>query len=230
MLHPTTSTIELYALSRLDGESEREFEEHLLICPSCRESLSAEDEIVRMIRLGIETGVTALSDHRSQGAKILHFRTRLPVFSLEAAAGKFGRKQEVKSEGWVDIQPTQFILTKDMFVTHVEGRSMEPKILDGSLCVFRSNLATPFSGKVLLLELCETTGGNRYTVSQYRTSNNIDPCKEGDREWLHERFTLEPLNPEFPPWDVASNEKVSVIGEFIFVVESTTSGEVGLVG
>ena len=115
-----------------------------------------------------------------------------------------------------------------MFVAHVAGRSMEPKIPDGSLCVFRSNLST-LRGKVLLLEQYEKTGGHRYTVSQYWTSNKIDPCQEGDRKWLHERFTLTPFNPEFPPWDVASDEKVTVIGEFIFVVEGKPSGELGLV-
>ena len=116
-----------------------------------------------------------------------------------------------------------------MFVTHVEGRSMQPRIPDGSLCAFRSNVSTPYGAKVLLLERYEEAGGNRYTVSQYRISKNLDPYKEGDREWLHERFTLEPLNPEFPPWDVASDEKVSVIGEFAFLVQSNPSGQLGLI-
>jgi hypothetical protein len=82
---------------------------------------------------------------------------------------------------------------------------------------------------VLLLERYGEVGGNRYTVSQYRISQNVDPHREGDREWLHERFTLEPLNPEFPPWDVASDEKVSVIGEFAFLVQGDPLGQLSLV-
>ena len=162
-------------------------------------------------------------------ATLFPFRTHLPLYSLEAAAGKFGKKQDVEPEGWVEVQPSHSVLTNDMFVTHIEGRSMQPKIPDGSLCAFRSNVSTPYGGKVLLLERYEEVGGNRYTVSQYRVSKNIDPYKEGDREWRHERFTLEPLNPEFPPWDVASDEKVSVIGEFAFLVQSNSAGELGRV-
>ena len=135
----------------------------------------------------------------------------------------------MKPEGWIEVQTSHSILTKDMFVTHVAGRSMEPTIPDGSLCAFRSNVSVPYNGKVLLLERYGDVGGNRYTVSQYRISKDVDPHREGDRDWLHERFMLEPLNPEYPPWDVASDEKVNVIGEFVFVVQSDSEGELGLV-
>jgi SOS-response transcriptional repressor LexA len=227
MSHPTTTTIELYALSRLDPLREREIENHLLACAHCRARLSTGDEVVRF---GFGMEMTVGSPGRSSKiATVFPFRTHLPLYSLEAAAGKFGKKQHVEPEGWVGVQPSHSILTKDMFVTHIEGRSMQPKIPDGSLCAFRSNVSTPYGGKVLLLERYGEVGGNRYAVSQYRISNNLDRCKEGDREWLHERFTLEPLNPEFPPWDVASDEKVSVIGEFAFLVQSNPSGQLSLV-
>jgi SOS-response transcriptional repressor LexA len=227
MSHPTTTAIELYALSRLDDQREREVENHLLACASCRARLSPEDDVVRF---GFGSKMTVGPPSRSlKIAKILNFRTRLPLYSLEATAGKFGTKQEVVREGWAEVQPDHGILTNDMFVTHVEGRSMQPKIPDGSLCAFRSNVSAPYHGKVLLLERYGETGGNRYTVSQYRISKNIDSHKEGDREWLHERFTLEPLNPEFPPWDVASDEKVNVIGEFVFVVQGNSADKPGLV-
>jgi SOS-response transcriptional repressor LexA len=231
MSHPTTAAIELYALSRLDAQKEREVENHLLVCAPCRARFSIQDEIINMVRLGLASEATVgAPTHSSQVATILQFRTHLPLYSLEAAAGRFGKKQEVEPEGWVEVQASHSILTKDMFVTHVEGRSMQPRIPDGSLCAFRSNVSTPYNGKVVLLEKYGETGGNRYTVSQYRISKNIDPYKEGDREWLHERFMLEPLNPEFPPWDVGSDEKVGVIGEFVFLVQSDSSGQLGLVG
>jgi hypothetical protein len=41
---------------------------------------------------------------------------------------------------------------------------------------------------------------------------------EGDAAWLHERFTLESLNPDYKSWDVASAGTVRVLGEFLFVV------------
>jgi hypothetical protein len=50
---------------------------------------------------------------------VLPFRTHLPQFTLEAAAGKFGKQMQVEPEGWVEVWP-KMVLTKDMFVTHVK--------------------------------------------------------------------------------------------------------------
>ncbi len=44
--------------------------------------------------------------------KVLPFRTHLPVFSLEAAAGKFGKQMQVEPEGWAEVWP-QFSLSED---------------------------------------------------------------------------------------------------------------------
>ena len=151
--------------------------------------------------------------------KILHFRTHLPLYSLAAAAGRFGEQQaDLNPEGWVEVSPGRIRITRDMFVTHIEGRSMEPDIPDGSLCAFRSNVPAPYDGKIVLMEHYGEVGGNRYAVKRYRTSTKADPSKKGDHAWLHERITLESTNPDYAPWDVASSEKVNVIGEFVFVV------------
>jgi hypothetical protein len=153
--------------------------------------------------------------------KALHFRTHLPLYSLAAAAGKFGEQQtEVNPEGWVEVPPGPIRITQDMFVTHIEGGSMEPTIPDGSLCAFRSNVSAAYDGKILLMEDYNEVGGNRYAVKRYRASINADPNTQGDQAWLHERITLESVNPDYAPWDIASAQKVNVIGEFAFVVQS----------
>jgi SOS-response transcriptional repressor LexA len=151
--------------------------------------------------------------------KALHFKTHLPLYSLAAAAGKFGEQQiEMKPEGWVEVPPNPIGITRDMFVTHVEGCSMAPIIPDGSLCAFRSSVSAPYDGKIVLMEDYGRAGGNRYAVKRYRTSMNADPNKEGDKAWLHERITLESINPDYAPWEVAAAQKVNVIGEFVFTV------------
>ncbi len=149
-------------------------------------------------------------------ATVEPFRTHLPQYNLEAAAGKFGRQMKIEPEGWVEVR-TGMPLTDDMFVVHVRGHSMEPQIPDDSLCAFRSRIAGRASGKVLLIEHFES-GGSRYTVKLYRVSEATDPNQRGDAAWLHERFTLESINPEFKSWDVASAVRVRVLGEFLFVV------------
>ena len=175
--------------------------------------MDAAEDSASVARIGVTSPVEPMIP------KILHFRTHLPLYSLAAAAGKFGEQQEeVNPEGWVEVSPSPIRITPDMFVTHVEGCSMEPIIPDGSLCAFRSNVSAPYNGKVVLMEHYGEVGGNRYAVKRYRTSMNADPNKEGEQAWLHERITLESINPDYAPWEVASAQKVNVIGEFVFTV------------
>jgi hypothetical protein len=149
--------------------------------------------------------------------KVLRFRTHLPQYSLEAAAGKFGRQMSIEPEGWVEVR-TDLPLTDDMFVVHVEGHSMEPTIPDASLCAFRSMISGSWDGKVLLLEDYGESGGSRHTVKLCHLSKSADPNGQDDIAWLHHRVTLESTNPVYESWDVASAEKIRPLGEFLFVV------------
>jgi SOS-response transcriptional repressor LexA len=163
----------------------------------------------------------------TQGAgdpKVLQFQTLLPLYALEVAAGKFGKQQKIANpEDWIQIPPKHLPVTKYMFLTHIKGCSMEPTIPDGSLCAFSSNISAPFDGRVLLMEEYGEAGGSRYAVKRYRASKNLDPNTQGDQEWLHERITLESINPNYPPWDIASARQVDVIGEFVFTMPSATA-------
>jgi hypothetical protein len=153
--------------------------------------------------------------------RVLPFRTHLPQYSLAAAAGRFGDQMEVQPEGWIEVH-SNIPLTEDMFVTHVVGRSMEPMIPSHSLCAFRTfrtPLAGPYSGRVVLLEHYGEEGGDRYAISRYHPSSNPDSDKKGDKAWLHERITVEPANVQYASWDIASAEKIRVLGEFLFVVQ-----------
>ena len=126
--------------------------------------------------------------------KVLPFRTHLPQYTLEAAAGRFGKRMAVEPEGWVEVR-TGIPLTDDMFVAHVEGHSMEPEIPDVCLCAFRSEIVGSQEGKVLLVEHCNESGGGSYTVKVVRRSRDSDPNGRSDPAWLHEHLTLQSTNP-----------------------------------
>src|ERR1700678_1043280 len=96
------------------------------------------------------------------------FVTHLPRYSLAVAAGKFLENQEVEEEGWEEA-PSDLRLTKELFVARIVGRSMEPKIPDGSLCVFRQGVTGARQGRLVLVENLETTGNNRYAVKRYQS-------------------------------------------------------------
>jgi SOS-response transcriptional repressor LexA len=145
---------------------------------------------------------------------VQEFRTHLPLYTLRAAAGHLGEEMQSEAEDWVPA-PEGMKLTPDLFVAHVAGRSMEPRIPDGSLNLFRLNPAGSRQGKILLIErfgVVDETA--RYTVKRYASTK----VQTGEDEWRHERIRLEPLNPEFEPWDV-DPEGFAVVAEWLRVIE-----------
>ena len=145
--------------------------------------------------------------------KVLQFRTHLPQYTLAAAAGKWGEHMEVEPEGWVEV-PEKLRMTDDMFVAHVTGRSMEPRIPDGSLCVFRYNVVGSRQGKLVLVMHYGEAGEDRFTIKRYRSSK-----VRSEEGWQHERILLEPLNPEYEAWELTPEAPIKVVGEFITVLE-----------
>jgi hypothetical protein len=148
---------------------------------------------------------------------IREFVTHLPIYSLAAAAGKFGEDRAVEPEGWVTA-PKRLRLNDSMFVARVVGRSMEPRIADGSLCVFRAGVAGSRQGKLVLVERMGVTDiGSRYTVKKY-TSAKAPAGKGEDASWRHTKVRLEPLNPEFKGFDLEEG-KCRMIAEFVQVLD-----------
>ena len=141
------------------------------------------------------------------------FETHLPLYSLRAAATKFGEENDASIERWVRVSGLR--LTIGMFIARVVGRSMEPLIPDGSLCVFRAPVVGSRQGKMLLIEQFGVTDdAARYTVKRY-TSKKIQ-YEDGD--WEHDTIRLEPLNPEFDPFEL-NPDQCRVVAEFVKVLE-----------
>ncbi|MDP2997266.1 MAG: S24 family peptidase [Bryobacterales bacterium] len=143
--------------------------------------------------------------------RVLEFQTHLPMYSLRAAAGGLSAENEVEAKEWIEA-PAGLRLGPDMFVGRVVGRSMEPTIPDGSLCVFRHGVAGSRQGRLLLIQRPGADRTAEFTVKRYTSVKRA----EGD-SWEHERIRLEPLNPEFEPWDLSPDE-FSVVGEFVRVL------------
>jgi SOS-response transcriptional repressor LexA len=188
---------------------------------ACLESL--EDTLSNAVRVGNRQAVQVdafsrvldrLFEEHVEKIEVAPFRTHLPLFSLRAAAGSLGEEMESEAEDWVRA-PEGMRLSPDLFVAHVVGRSMEPRIPDGSLNLFRLHPAGSRSGKILLIQrfgvLDETA---RYTVKRY-TSKKVST---GEEEWQHRQIRLEPLNPEFEAWDVGP-EDFAVVAEWLRVLE-----------
>ena len=188
--------------------------------------LSLEDTLSNVIRVSPRQGVTVdafsrvldrlyrehVEDTAITGAE--HFTTHLPLVTLRANGRRTWRGNALRYRGRIPA-PEGMRPSPDLFIAHVEGRSMEPRIPDGSLNLFRLHPAGSRQGKLLLVErfgaLDETA---RYTVKRY-TSRKVH---RGEDEWRHERIRLEPLNPEFEPWDV-DPEGFAVVAEWLRVID-----------
>ena len=142
------------------------------------------------------------------------YRVHLPLYGMRAAAGFIGEEMRPEEEDWVRA-PEGMRLDRDLIVVHVVGRSMEPRIPDGSLNIFRLHPAGSRQNKILLIQrrgVFDETAG--CTVKRYTSVKT----QTGEDQWRHERIRLEPLNPEFEPWDV-DPEGFAVVAEWLRVLE-----------
>jgi phage repressor protein C with HTH and peptisase S24 domain len=185
---------------------------------------SLEDSLSNALRVGerqIVEKVDAFSrvldrlyDEHVEKLAVEPFRTHVPLYGLRAAAGGLGEEMLSLAEDWVRA-PEGMRLDPEMFVAHVVGDSMEPRIPHGSLNLFRFHPAGSRQNKILLIErfgvLDETA---RYTVKKY-TSRKVST---GEDQWHHEQIRLEPLNPEHQPWDVEP-DGFAVVAEWLRVIE-----------
>jgi len=142
------------------------------------------------------------------------FVTHLPRYSLAVAAGKFLENREVGLEGWEEA-PSGLHPSPTMFVANIVGRSMEPRIPDGSLCVFRAGVTGSREGRLVLVEYLGGGTNDRHTVKRYRSVKEQSP----DGSWTHTSIRLEPLNAEFDAWQLSPEEdRFRIVAEFVQVL------------
>lgn len=148
-------------------------------------------------------------------AEVLPFETHLPLYSLRAAATKFGpaRQADSEPEAWLEVDD-MIRMSDDLFAVRIVGRSMEPKIPDGSIAVFRAGVQGSRQGRIVLVEYFDGRDV-QYTVKQYHSEKSVDE----DGGWMHQRIELRPLNREFEAFQLKEGDELHVLGEFVTVLE-----------
>lgn len=234
LLDPETDTLyirlrrdwEVFA-SEEDTEVLRELEDDL--AGKARESGAAavienlESSMSQSVRIsdretidvrGFERTLSELY-RRHVPAEVLRFRTHLPRYSLAVAAGPFlTNPEDIQAEEWVEAPP-DLHLDEGMFVARIKGHSMEPKIPDDSLCVFRRNVVGSRNGRLVLVRNSELADDNQYTVKRYKSEKQV--TEDGFQQTT---IRLESLNPAYPSWDLDDEEgKYQVIAEFVRVLD-----------
>ena len=145
----------------------------------------------------------------------LKYKVFLPVYSYRAACGKFGAGAAVEPDGWIRVEGLKG-RNERLFVLRVQGRSMEPKIADGSYCVFEApEIAVEREDRVLLVQYrggADPDTGGAYTVKRYIS-------KDSQPE-LGDDIVLMPFNKEFKAMRFAPSRALELkpIAEFKRVV------------
>jgi type III restriction enzyme len=146
------------------------------------------------------------------------FKTLLPLYSLKAAAGYFGKGEAVEPEAWVAAEGLGRIDDR-MFVCRAVGRSMEPTIHDGDYLIMRANPTGTRQGKIVLAQYrgpADPETGGSFTVKQYSSKKEIN----SDGSWRHTKVTLSPTNPSYAPILLSARdaESAEIIAEFVTVL------------
>jgi len=185
-------------------------------------------ELAEYIRRVIPKGrVPVVSEDSDGKPKIIHefiderlkYVDWLPYYEMRAACGYFGDGEPVDENGWVKVEGLGR-LTRNMFVVRASGRSMEPTIHDGDLCVFNLNPVGSRQGKILLVQhhsVYDVDNAGAYSIKRYTSKKKYDEFGN----WEHEKIVLVPLNKDYADIEIDGNEESEfrVIGEFMGIVK-----------
>lgn len=184
--------------------------------------LSLEDSLSNLLRISDRESIAVANPSRTLqrlfdahvDAEVRQYVTHLPLYSLRAAATRFGEDAEVEELGWLRA-PEGLRLTEGMFIAQVVGRSMEPLIPDGSYGIFRAPVIGSRHGKRLLIQEIQSAGSaSAFTIKRYTSKKSKNP----EYDWQNEAIRLEPLNPEFASFELNPDEfaaRYRVIAEFV---------------
>jgi type I restriction enzyme R subunit len=188
--------------------------------------------------VGIEIPVSALP-HR-QGlldrSAAQPYARHAPVYDLTAAAGAFGPDREVGTRldelGWLPVPPS-IRLTRDHFVVRIEGKSMEPRIPDGSYCLFQAERGGSRQDKLVLVwqrGSVDPALGGEFSVKKYESRK----ASSAEGDWVHQEIRLKPLNPDPAYRDLVfrggSEGDLRVLGELVSVLDAPAYEEPPLPG
>ena len=97
---------------------------------------------------------------------------------------------------------------------------MEPRIQDGSYCLFSFGVIGSRQGRIVLAQHSSITDpetGGSYTIKKYQSTKT----RTKDDSWEHTGIELQPINSEFKPIRITAEntDEVKIIAEFVTVLE-----------
>ena len=152
----------------------------------------------------------AIAGFKPKVSKKERYSKYLPVFTVRAVCGSFDDLHsipDVEAEGWLDITSLGIKANNSMFVVEAIGKSMQPKIHDGDLCVFELYNPDNAGSREGCIVLTQCSGKDddydcSYTIKQYHSTKEY----REDGSWNHSSIQLQSLNPEYQSIDVSPED------------------------
>lgn len=168
----------------------------------------------------------------SQDSRIIPYEEGLrpsssyvPVYSIKVAAGKFAAESDLNEDqpplGWIDVNLKGS--AQDYFAAFVQGESMQPRITDGDLCLFRKYSGGSRQGKIFLIQarsLHDAETGEAFVVKKYM--RQTPPRSPGSEKADTSESVIHLIseNPRFSPIILygLKDEEIQTIAEFVKVL------------
>lgn len=152
---------------------------------------------------------------------LVPYENSLPLMNLRAAAnanydlleGYFSDENNFR---WVYVGGGPF--AKDRFLIRVEGDSMEPRIPNGSLCLFRKDPGGSRNGKIVLCRLEPFTGAPMAVIKVYHSKR--EPTQEPLGE--AKEIILSSSNSAYEDIELHEGDDLKILGIFESVVFKET--------
>lgn len=147
----------------------------------------------------------------------------VPVYSIKVAAGKFSENETYADSvplGWIEVNLKA--ASPDYFAAYVQGESMQPRINNGDLCLFRKYTGGSRQGKIFLIQarsLRDPETAEGFVIKKYVRQTPPKTINEPDDE-RDAVIHLVSENPRFSPIIMygLKDEDVQTIAEFIKIL------------
>ena len=144
----------------------------------------------------------------------------IPLYDFYAAAGSFSELQSEKN--FTRLETLEKYNSNDYFACKVIGESMNRRIPNESICIFKKYIGGSRNGKIVLVEnrdIHDLDFNSAFTVKTYSSKKTI--TEEG---WQHTEIILKPNSFDEKFKDIIINEEnsegMNIIGEFVCVLNS----------
>jgi len=151
---------------------------------------------------------------------IVNLRNPVPLYDFYAAAGSFSEMQHNKDYSLIDI-PESYTPKQDYFACKVVGESMNRRIPNGSICLFRKYKDGSRDGKIVLVENFNHTDSDfnsAFTVKTYASTKIVN-----EYSWEHSSIVLKPNSTDKSYKDIILDEEsaseMRILGIFIKVLK-----------